>query len=146
MYDTIEDASYIRQLTSYSIGRLEKEPRHLTDEQTRVQRDMETLAVDHYRSFVESSRAVHAIHTHVTTMDSKVDTLVTQLPMFTDAVATFVSRSDDIRKEQKLNRLMSEVLISCQIVHHSDDRMHFIELVATLGNIRTTPTDGLVCS
>lgn len=31
------DAPYIRQLTSMSITRLEKEPRHLADEQTRVQ-------------------------------------------------------------------------------------------------------------
>lgn len=70
---------------------------------------MESLAVDHYRSFVESSRAVHAINSHVSVMDRHLDTLVSQLPSFTEAASSFVARSDDIRKEQKLNRLMSEV-------------------------------------
>jgi hypothetical protein len=140
-----------------SISRLEKEPRHLADEQTRVTRDMETLAVDHYRSFVESSRAVTAINQHVNIMDHKVDALVQLLPTFTDAAQSFVTRSEDIRKEQKLNRLMSEVNLDIHDIAltHSLDMFlcnqtcchhHTIELVTIIRNIRITTINGFLCT
>ncbi len=77
---TPHDRSYLRELTTYSLSRIEKEPRHLQQEIARLTRDMEgiglsaatsqlveflsyrrlllELAISHYRSFVESSRCV----------------------------------------------------------------------------------------
>ena len=100
------DVAYVRELTSYSMARLEREPAMLQDKQTEIQRSIEQLAVSNYRTFVDTAEAVHGAHQSVVELEAGLGLLETELPRFSTKCSEFVQRSASIRQQQHLNRLM----------------------------------------
>ena len=100
------DVAYVRELTSYSMSRLEREPTLLQDKQSEIQRSIEQLAVSNYRTFVDTAEAVHAAHQSVVELEAGLGLLEAELPRFSTRCSEFVQRSSNIRQQQQLNRLM----------------------------------------
>ena len=100
------DVAYVRELTSYSMSRLEREPTLLQDKQTEIQRSIEQLAVSNYRTFVDTAEAVHAAHQSVVELEAGLGLLEAELPRFATKCSEFVTRSAGTRQQQQLNRLM----------------------------------------
>ena len=100
------DIAYVRELTSYSMSRLEREPSLLRDRQSDISRSIEQLAVSNYRTFVDTAEAVHAAHQSVVELEAGLGLLEAELPRFSSKCSEFVSRSSSTRAQQQLNRLM----------------------------------------
>ena len=106
------DAAYLRELTSYSFSRLEREPGLLRQQASDVHASIESLAVSHYRTFVETAEAVHGAHQAVVDMEAQLGMVEEALPRFAARCEEFMGKAAGIRKAQRLNRLMMD--------HHSN--------------------------
>ena len=111
------DQAYIRELTSYSFARLEREPTILRSQAAEVHRSIEALAVTHYRTFVDTAEAVHAAHQAVVDMEAQLGVLEETIPRFAGRVEEFMGKAGGIRQAQRLNRLMM------------DNHSHLLELL-----------------
>jgi len=107
---TEADRLYLQELTTFSLSRVEKEPRLLSEKQNELKQQIEELAVGNYRCFVESSQRVHDAYRSVTDMDSKLNDLSTHLPSFIQKGQDFTESAKRLHEAQKLNRLMLKVL------------------------------------
>lgn len=101
-----EDEAYLREITSFSMSRLEKEPRLLQDRASQLQADAEDLAVEHYRGFVESASSVRDARESLGSMDGRLDALLGQLPSFAKRCSSFAQAAQRLRQAQRLNQLM----------------------------------------
>ena len=99
----------MKELTSYSMNRLEREPALLQEREEEIQRAIESLAVKNYRTFVETAEAVHSAHQAVVDMEAQLGMMEEQLPRFSQRCDEFVHKSASTRSAQKLNRCMTEV-------------------------------------
>jgi hypothetical protein len=103
-----EDQVYVRQLTTYSISQLQKEPVEITKESDKIGTEIEALAVRNYRSFIETSQALSQAHNAIIKMDSSLKELVSHVPKFIQSVDAFSKDSKSLRDSQRLNRIISE--------------------------------------
>lgn len=76
------DHAYVKELTSYSISRLEREPQLIQNSIVDLQKQIESLAIGHYRTFVDTATAVHQTHQAVIEMEAKLGMIEEQLPKF----------------------------------------------------------------
>ncbi len=79
-----EDSKYVKEITQYSMQRLEKEPAILKAESNRLLGATQALAVHHYRHFVTTTQAIGATTRQLQAMDESVKALIDHsLPNFT---------------------------------------------------------------
>lgn len=114
-----DDQNYVRELTTYSISRLQKEPVELVKESEKIDGEIEALAVRNYRSFIETSQALSQAHHAIAKMDSSLRELVTHVPKFIQSVEGFSKEAATVKDTQRLNRIISE---------HETDLVELLEL------------------
>eukprot|EP00457_Paulinella_chromatophora_P004266 gb/GEZN01004278.1/.p1 GENE.gb/GEZN01004278.1/~~gb/GEZN01004278.1/.p1 ORF type:complete len:609 (+),score=118.66 gb/GEZN01004278.1/:98-1924(+) len=90
----------------FSLSRLEKEPIHLEQQSQQLQRAIEDLAVEGYRSFVQTSHSLHAAHGSISHMDAELGGLIEGLARFQKRGQQFQAQATRIRRAQALNRHM----------------------------------------
>lgn len=68
--------AYISELLSFNLERLHKEPELLRVDGERIRRQMQEVAVGHYRAFIAAADAVQNITHEITAVDEHLKTLV----------------------------------------------------------------------
>jgi hypothetical protein len=101
-----DDQTYLKDLSLYSMTRLQREPQELKREREKLQADIENIAVTNYRSFIDTSQALTAAHRSIVKMDDRLRDLVDHMPDFNRKCEDFVQHSEHIQAEQQLNRVM----------------------------------------
>jgi hypothetical protein len=74
--------AYISELLSFSLERLHKEPELLRVDADRIQRQMQEVAVGHYRAFIAAADAVQHISHEITSVDQHLKSLVMKTVCF----------------------------------------------------------------
>eukprot|EP00808_Paulinella_micropora_P012663 g19120.t1 len=102
-----------------SLSRLEKEPQALEEQSQQLQNAIENLAVEGYRSFVQTSHSLQAAHGSISHMDGELGGLIEGLTRFQKRGQQFQAQATRIRRAQALNRHM---------MHNQVQLMELLEL------------------
>ncbi|GAQ92571.1 conserved oligomeric Golgi complex component-related [Klebsormidium nitens] len=103
--DDLQDA-YLSELLSYSLERLNKEPELLKADGDRVKRQMQEVAVSHYRAFITAAQAVQSIRAELSAIDNHLGSLISELPRLTKGCNDFKEEAQQIIEKRKMNRTM----------------------------------------
>ncbi|CAK9869568.1 unnamed protein product [Sphagnum jensenii] len=98
--------AYISELLSFSLERLHKEPELLRVDADRIQRQMQEVAVGHYRAFIAAADAVQHISHEITSVDQHLKSLVAEIPKLTSGCNDFIDEAQQILEKKKLNRTL----------------------------------------
>lgn len=71
---------YLSELLSYSLERLNKEPELLRADCERIQRQLSSVAVENYKSFIVGAEALSKIRTEADSVRQHLDALVNKIP------------------------------------------------------------------
>lgn len=71
---------YLSELLSYSLERLNKEPELLRTDCERIQRQLSSVAVENYKSFIVGAEALSKIHAEADNVRQHLDALVNKIP------------------------------------------------------------------
>lgn len=103
--DDLQDA-YLSELLSYSLERLNKEPELLRSDAERVRRQMQEVAVGHYRAFITAAEAVQSVHSELGTVDHHLESLVIEIPTLSSGCNRFMEEAQQTVEKRRLNRTM----------------------------------------
>lgn len=103
--------AYVSELLSFTLDRLHKEPELLRVDAERIQRQMQEVAVSHYRAFITAADAVQSITTELQAVDTHLEALIAEIPKLTAGCNKFVEEGQPILERRELNRKL--------LVHHS---------------------------
>eukprot|EP00455_Lapot_gusevi_P008371 TRINITY_DN1363_c0_g1_i3.p1 TRINITY_DN1363_c0_g1~~TRINITY_DN1363_c0_g1_i3.p1 ORF type:complete len:742 (-),score=165.93 TRINITY_DN1363_c0_g1_i3:59-2284(-) len=98
------DPGYLQEIALFSFSRLEREPRQLLLEEATLENDSQDVAINHYRTFVDTASCIKQLSSSIKAMQDSVETVLTQVPSFTDSCQHFLQQAQDIRSKHKLNR------------------------------------------
>ena len=71
---------YLSELLSYSLERLNKEPELLRADCERIQRQLSSVAVENYKSFIVGAEALSKIRAEADNVRQHLDALVNKIP------------------------------------------------------------------
>eukprot|EP00850_Spirogloea_muscicola_P019449 SM000190S04885 [mRNA] locus=s190:168772:176683:- [translate_table: standard] len=103
--DELQDA-YLSELLSYSLEHLSKEPELLRTEAERIQRQMQEVAIGHYRAFIAAAEAVQSIRKEIAKVDLHLESLIQEVPKLTNGCNQFMEDAQIIVEKRRLNRTM----------------------------------------
>ncbi|CAI5996345.1 unnamed protein product [Closterium sp. NIES-65] len=103
--EELQDA-YLSELLSYSLDRLNKEPELLRADAERVQRQMQEVAVAHYRAFITAADAIRSIHREINSVDQHLGSLVSGIPKLTTGCNEFLEEAQGVMEKRRLNKTM----------------------------------------
>ncbi|CAI7904761.1 unnamed protein product [Closterium sp. NIES-53] len=103
--EELQDA-YLSELLSYSLDRLNKEPELLRADAERVQRQMQEVAVAHYRAFITAADAIRSIHREINSVDQHLGSLVSEIPKLTTGCNEFLEEAQGVMEKRRLNKTM----------------------------------------
>ncbi|CAI5521432.1 unnamed protein product [Closterium sp. Naga37s-1] len=103
--EELQDA-YLSELLSYSLDRLNKEPELLRADAERVQRQMQEVAVAHYRAFITAADAIRSIHREINSVDQHLGSLVLEIPKLTTGCNEFLEEAQGVMEKRRLNKTM----------------------------------------
>ncbi|GJP44780.1 hypothetical protein CLOM_g4199 [Closterium sp. NIES-68] len=103
--EELQDA-YLSELLSYSLDRLNKEPELLRSDAERVQRQMQEVAVAHYRAFITAADAIGSIHREIASIDQHLGSLVSEIPKLTTGCNEFLEEAQGVVEKRRLNKTM----------------------------------------
>eukprot|EP00850_Spirogloea_muscicola_P000291 SM000001S04693 [mRNA] locus=s1:1686160:1693987:+ [translate_table: standard] len=101
--DELQDA-YLSELLSYSLEHLSKEPELLRTEAERIQRQMQEVAIGHYRAFIAAAEAVQSIRKEIAKVDLHLESLIQEVPKLTNGCNQFMEDAQNIVEKRRLNR------------------------------------------
>eukprot|EP00898_Chlorokybus_atmophyticus_P004248 jgi/Chlat1/4824/Chrsp31S04802 len=105
--DNDADASgdaYLSELLSYSLERLNKEPELLRADGERLARQMQDVAVGHYRAFIAAADCTRRTCAEIQAIDQHLQSLLDNLPALVSGCEMFVSDAEQILAQRKSNR------------------------------------------
>ena len=97
--------SYLRDLNSYHIDRLQAEPTLLLDSKVQLQEDIKNLAFSNYKTFIRTAQCSKEIYADFSVIDSKLDNLSVKLPEFNSLCENFTKSIQDINASRRANNL-----------------------------------------
>eukprot|EP00850_Spirogloea_muscicola_P002714 SM000010S04352 [mRNA] locus=s10:1079419:1087306:+ [translate_table: standard] len=103
--DELQDA-YLSELLSYSLEHLSKEPELLRTEAERIQRQMQEVAIGHYRAFIAAAEAVQSIRKEIAKVDLHLESLIQEVPKLTNGCNQFMEDAQITVEKRRLNRTM----------------------------------------
>ncbi|KAJ7561079.1 hypothetical protein O6H91_03G013000 [Diphasiastrum complanatum] len=98
--------TYVSELLSFTLDRLHKEPELLWVDAERIRRQMQEVAVGHYRSFITAAEALQAISHEVASVDQHLESLIAEIPKLTSGCNGFMSSAQQILEKRKLNQTL----------------------------------------
>ena len=101
--------SYVREFTSWSVSRLEREPRALAAHAAQLQSALEDLSLSNYPTFLQTHRVMTDAHTKIRLVDHTMAKLgTTVLPDLLQACASFSAAAPVILSAQSSQRLLEK--------------------------------------
>ncbi|XP_024398186.1 conserved oligomeric Golgi complex subunit 8 [Physcomitrium patens] len=98
--------AYISELLSFNLERLHKEPELLRVDGDRIRRQMQEVAVGHYRAFITAADAVQNITHEITSVDGHLKTLIAEIPNLIIGCNDFMDDAQKILEKRQLNRTL----------------------------------------
>uniref|UniRef100_A0A7I3ZXT4 Conserved oligomeric Golgi complex subunit 8 n=1 Tax=Physcomitrium patens TaxID=3218 RepID=A0A7I3ZXT4_PHYPA len=98
--------AYISELLSFNLERLHKEPELLRVDGERIRRQMQEVAVGHYRAFIAAADAVQNITHEITAVDEHLKTLIAEIPNLVTGCNDFMDDAQQILEKRQLNRTL----------------------------------------
>lgn len=98
------DETYLSDLLSYSLERLNKEPESLDKEETRLKDGMRETAVRNYRAFVDAGGCYQSVRDEVREIQRGLEALRGSLPELRAGCQRFAGRAEEISRARALNR------------------------------------------
>jgi conserved oligomeric Golgi complex subunit 8 len=100
-----ESFSYLQELNSYHVDRLQAEPIVLLDSQQHIQEEIKNLAFSNYKTFIRTAVVSKEIYSDFSVIESKLDHLVTHLPEFGGLCENFTKNIQTISGSRRTNNL-----------------------------------------
>ena len=98
------DETYLSNLLSYSLERLNKEPEALANEETRLRDGVRDAAVRHYRAFVDAGGCYQSVRDEVRQIQRGLEAMRASLPELRAGCQRFAGRAEEISRARALNR------------------------------------------
>ncbi|KAI5082344.1 hypothetical protein GOP47_0002087 [Adiantum capillus-veneris] len=98
--------AYVSELLSFSLDRLHKEPELLRVDSEKIRRQMQDLAVGHYRAFIVAAEALHSIGEEMTSIDKHLETLISEIPQLTGGCNKFMEHGQQILEKRIQNQML----------------------------------------
>lgn len=98
------DETYLSDLLSYSLERLNKEPEALANEETRLRDGVRDAAVRHYRAFVDAGGCYQSVRDEVRQIQRGLEPMRASLPELRAGCQRFAGRAEEISRARALNR------------------------------------------
>eukprot|EP00250_Pteridium_aquilinum_P014225 c21857_g1_i4 orf=485-2197(+) len=98
--------AYVSELLSFSVDRLQKEPELLRVDAEKIRRQMQDLAVGHYRAFIIAAEALHSLGEEMTSVDKHLEALITEIPELTGGCNKFMECGQQILEKRSLNQML----------------------------------------
>jgi len=100
------DDGYVSDLLSYSLDRLNKEPELLKSDSERIQRQLQEVAVKHYRAFITTAECIKTVHEQVESVSQHLHSLLEGLPVLQAGCKEFSAGAEQIAAKRLVNRQM----------------------------------------
>lgn len=100
--------AYLRALTTYSMARLEKEPRQLELAIAKLDGDIRRLATDNYDTFMRGAESVRSSRVALDAIGRSLDSVEGKVPELGEQCSAFASEAARIREAQSVNKAMVE--------------------------------------
>ncbi|KAL3687047.1 hypothetical protein R1sor_013356 [Riccia sorocarpa] len=98
--------AYVSELLSFTLDRLHKEPDLLRVDAERIRRQMQEVAVGHYRGFISAADAVQSISQEISAVDEHLENLISEIPLLSKGCADFIEEAEKLLDSHKLNRTL----------------------------------------
>ncbi|KAG0632021.1 hypothetical protein M758_1G298600 [Ceratodon purpureus] len=98
--------AYVSELLSFNLERLHKEPELLRVDGERIRRQMQEVAVGHYRAFISAADTVQNITHEITSVDEHLKTLIAEIPKLITGCNDFMDDAQQILEKRQLNRTL----------------------------------------
>ncbi|KAL2629029.1 hypothetical protein R1flu_013715 [Riccia fluitans] len=98
--------AYVSELLSFTLDRLHKEPDLLRVDAERIRRQMQEVAVGHYRGFISAADAVQSISQEISAVDQHLENLISEIPLLSKGCADFIEEAGKLLDSHKLNRTL----------------------------------------
>lgn len=96
---------YLQRLGTYKVDQLRREDSRLTEEIKNAVESTQDLAISNYKAFILTSECSREIFREFKETESKLDQLVGHMPAFSDVCQKFITRSQEINAERRLNSI-----------------------------------------
>ena len=100
-----ESFSYLQELNSFHIDRLQAEPSILLDSQQHIQEEIKNLAFSNYKTFIRTAQCSREIYSDFSVIESKLDQLINTLPEFGFLCENFTRNIQTINASRRTNNL-----------------------------------------
>ena len=100
-----ESFSYLQELNSFHIDRLQAEPSMLLDSQQHIQEEIKNLAFSNYKTFIRTAQCSREIYSDFSVIESKLDQLINTLPEFGFLCENFTRNIQTINASRRTNNL-----------------------------------------
>lgn len=101
------EQSYVREFSTWSVGRIEKEPRLLQNESAALQREIEELSLKNYPTFLATNRLLKQADKSLQAIDQHMaDLHSTILPSLSSSCTSFLDRSSHLMQQAASHRNM----------------------------------------
>ncbi|GLJ36703.1 hypothetical protein SUGI_0738640 [Cryptomeria japonica] len=97
---------YVSELLSYTLDRLHKEPELLRVDAERLKRQMQEVAVGHYRAFITAADALQSVGEEVSSIDKHLQSLISEAPKLSNGCNEFMDSAQQILEKRRLNHTL----------------------------------------
>ncbi|GAB6027418.1 conserved oligomeric Golgi complex component [Chamberlinius hualienensis] len=100
-----EVSQYLRELGSYNLERINKEPDVIQEEKDVLLEQTQDLVFRNYKTFIQTAECSKEIFRDFSTIENNLDELTNELPNFIDKCQTFCKKSQEINAKRRLSTL-----------------------------------------
>lgn len=100
-----ESVSYLKELSSYNIHKLQLEPVKLKEEYEHINEEIQNLAFTNYKTFIRTAQCSREIYQDFNLIENKLDLLIDKLPEFTSKCENFTKNIQNINASRRINNL-----------------------------------------
>ncbi|XP_056134435.1 conserved oligomeric Golgi complex subunit 8 [Lampris incognitus] len=98
-------ATYLSELSSYGVEKLNREPERLADERAQILQQTRELAFSNYKTFIRTADCTEEIYRDFGRIESSVSKLLDKLPSFGEKCRGFMKEAEEIGVSRRMNSL-----------------------------------------
>lgn len=103
--DNPDFASYLAELSSYGVEKLNREPERLSEERAQILQQTRELAFSNYKTFIRTADCTEEIYRDFGRVESSVSKLLDKLPSFGEKCRGFMKEAEEIGASRRMNSL-----------------------------------------
>ncbi|CAF1030794.1 unnamed protein product [Brachionus calyciflorus] len=100
-----ESLTYLQELNSFHIDRLQSEPRNLYEQKQNIHEEIKNLAFSNYKTFIRTAQCSKDIYSDFSVIETKLDSLIQKIPDFSQSSDNFSKNIQNINTLRRSNNL-----------------------------------------